>query len=111
MRSPKYALERKRATESELLYIINELRAKRRIKLDEIDRTRLQREDAAEDRELRRYITHQIGYEFSKLDASTARLGIKPGHDENVDGSRKATEDRIAEARSELEQEQKAEIL
>lgn len=67
VRSGRYALERKRATEAELLYIMNELRAMRRSKLSKQDKFRLEGEDMAEDRELRRYVAHQIAYEICKI--------------------------------------------
>lgn len=67
VRSGRHALERKRASESELLYIMNELRSMRRSKLSKQDKFRLEGEDMAEDRELRRYVAQQIAYEICKI--------------------------------------------
>ncbi|KAK7518950.1 hypothetical protein IWZ03DRAFT_160475 [Phyllosticta citriasiana] len=67
VRTARFAAERKRAHESELLHIMNEIRALRRSKLTKNDKFRLEGEDMAEDRELRRYVAQQVAYEICKL--------------------------------------------
>lgn len=70
VRSAGFALERTRAFESDLLHIINEIRSMRRKSLPLVDKFRLEKEDAGEDRELQRYVALQIAHEFCKIDVA-----------------------------------------
>lgn len=95
VRSGRYALERKRASEAELLYIMNELRAMRRSsKHSKQDKFRLEGEDMAEDRELRRYVAHQIAYEICKINPEDIIRGGQPTTSRPDPDAQKAAEGR-----------------
>lgn len=62
-----HALPRERCPEEVLLYILNEIRGKRRDRLNPEDVKRLEKEDRAEERELQLYAMQAAAMEGKKL--------------------------------------------
>lgn len=81
VRNPRlHALPRQKCPEEVLLYILNEIRGKRRDRLNPEDIKRLEKEDRAEDRELQTYVTTTLAGEEKVLaaggsGAGSARMG------------------------------------
>lgn len=69
-----HALPRERCSEGVLLYILNEIRGKRRDRLNPEDVKRLEKEDRAEERELQLYVMQTAATE-GKLLASGSGSG------------------------------------
>lgn len=69
VRKSQHASKERRATSAELLFITNEIRAKRRIHLSTEARSRLQKEDDNEENELRKCVAMQMAYDICKLEA------------------------------------------
>lgn len=76
VRSPtKYGSHRTRAPEEVLLWVIQEIRKKRRENLGKTDERRLIKEDEREERELRAYMASSLAAEINNLlPQSTGRL-------------------------------------
>ena len=67
VRNPDGALPRTRCPEEVLLHVLQEVRNQRRKDMSKEDRFRLEKEDTAEDRELRSYIVASLTSEVSRL--------------------------------------------
>jgi peptide-N4-(N-acetyl-beta-glucosaminyl)asparagine amidase len=67
VRRPRYAAERIRSSESELLYIMDEIRDMRHDTLSKDDRMRLSEERLAEQKELRGYVISALVSELCSL--------------------------------------------
>ncbi|OMP88524.1 Protein png1 [Diplodia seriata] len=70
VRSQGFAGARKRASEAELLHILNEICAERRKDMSAEQKIRLKREDEAEQRELQAFVLKQITQELCSLDVA-----------------------------------------
>jgi len=95
VRDAKHAADRKRAPESVLLYIMDEIRATRRANLSKQDKFRLQGEDAREQKELRSHIVAAIAHEVSKLNPQDIINAQSPPRRQGTDGE-KALEGRMS---------------
>lgn len=77
VRNPRlHALPRQKCPEEVLLYILNEIRSKRRDRLNPDDVKRLEKEDRAEERELQTYVMQALAFEEKVLaGGSSGRRG------------------------------------
>ncbi|ROW00299.1 hypothetical protein VMCG_07259 [Cytospora schulzeri] len=67
VRSPDCALPRTKCPEEVLLYIVQEIRKQRRMDMSEEEKSRLEREDATEARELQSYVVEPLTSGVSRL--------------------------------------------
>jgi peptide-N4-(N-acetyl-beta-glucosaminyl)asparagine amidase len=75
----KHGLERPRAPEAVLLYILDEIRTMRRRDLSKQDKFRLEGEDMRENRELRQYVINSIARQICKLNINDLVNGNTSG--------------------------------
>jgi peptide-N4-(N-acetyl-beta-glucosaminyl)asparagine amidase len=98
VRHPKYAAERNRSSESELLYIVGEIRDMRLETVSKVDRMRLNADRLAEQKELRRYVISTLVSELCSLslyrlsDGTVGIVGDSPVSRESAENSVKRGE-------------------
>lgn len=68
VRNPaRHSLPRSKASEAELLHIMDEIRSMRRRDMNKTDKFRLEGEDMREDREFRQYMIESLAKEISRM--------------------------------------------
>lgn len=72
VRGQQYALDRKRASEAELIYILGEIRSAKRKDMSAEQQQRLMLEDRAEQAELQKFVWDHITQDLCKLDVVKA---------------------------------------
>lgn len=72
-----HALPRERCPEEVLLYILNEIRGKRRDRLNPEDIKRLEKEDRAEERELQLCVMQTVAMEGRVLAPGSGSMGVE----------------------------------
>lgn len=91
VRNPaKHGLDRSRAPDEVLLWVIHEIRRMRRENLSKEERRRLVKEDEREERELRGYVAQSIATELSRLNPNGVSAPA-PGDEVKVPVSAAAT--------------------
>ena len=76
VRKAAYYKPRERCNESNMLWIMNEIRCLRRKKLDKLEQNRLRREDELEQLELCSYIAQNVVKDFVQMDIGAARTVV-----------------------------------
>lgn len=72
-----HALPRERCPEEVLIYILNEIRGKRRDRLNPEDIKRLEKEDRAEERELQLYVMQTVAMDGRVLAGGSGSVGLE----------------------------------
>ena len=86
-----HGLDRNRAPEEVLLYIMNEIKHMRRSKLSKEEKHRLIKEDQREEKELRGYVVQALTSEIEKLCVSSGNRSTSPGSEQKLPGRQTGT--------------------